>query len=661
MTSSDGGYEKYARRLIAQSPLSMWLSDNKGTLVDINGPCCTLFNVSEAEVVGKYNLFEDNIISKQGHMPAVSAVFKEAKVASFLTEYDSSKLANIEIPHGAKATLLVTIYPIVDDDGIVTNAVVQHIDKTNLDSIALAESEKRFKQFMDHVPGAVFMKDANGRVLFMNKFLQDLLGNPKQWYGKTTEQLIAGPVGEAMAKADGDALKQGYLAIEEQLPGPDGKLNYYKTRKFAIPKKDGSSLLGGISIDITAEKKAEMDQLEFERNLLESQRLESLGLLAGGIAHDFNNLLMAVVGNLDLALMDISSNSPARFSLDEAKKAARRATELTRQMLAYAGKGRFKTSLTYLADIIKEMVGFLETSIDKKAQLHVSLGSKLPFVEVDVSQIQQVLMNLVINSSESFEGEPGLINISTGLAELKSDELNKLTTGLVKGKDMPLPPGKYVYLEVSDNGCGMDEGVQARLFEPFFTTKFLGRGLGMAAVLGIVKSHRGAILLKSDLGQGTTFRVYIPCSEESAQNVLREEATSELVKGKGGILVIDDESYILAILERMLERLGYEVFTAASGADGISLYEKQRQSIDCIILDLTMPMMNGVEVLASLRNLGYHIPVILASGYNTGAKDHPYAQQGFAAFIKKPIELDILSQTLTSVLTETTEPEKAPA
>ena len=386
----------------------------------------------------------------------------------------------------------------------------------------------------------------------------------------------------------------------------------------------------GIITDVTARKEAETERLNLERRLQETQKLESLGVLAGGIAHDFNNLLVSILGNAELALLDLAPEAPARPTVEQIVLAAHRAADLTRQLLAYAGKGRFVVQPLSLNAIVEEMTHLLHASIPKHVTLQYHLAEGLPAIEADATQIRQVIMNLVVNAAEAIGSEGGVVRIASGMMRADRAYLRSL----VQGDD--LPEGTYVFLEVSDNGRGMDAATQTRIFEPFFTTKATGRGLGLAAVLGIVRGHRGGLRVYSEPGRGSSFKLLLPASGEAVALAERAPPVDPARRGRGGVLLIDDEAEVRAVIARMVARLGFEVAAAADGAAGLALFEAQAARLACVLLDLTMPQIGGVEVFRQMRQRATGVPVVLMSGYNEQDVITQFAGKGLAAFLQKP-------------------------
>jgi PAS domain S-box-containing protein len=401
--------------------------------------------------------------------------------------------------------------------------------------------------------------------------------------------------------------------------------------------------LVGVHADITARKRAEEERASLQVQLLQAQKMESLGVLAGGIAHDFNNLLCGVLGSAELAMLDVPSGHPAVESLEQIRSSSQRATELCRQLLAYAGKGRFVVEPVDLSAVVEGMAQLISVSISKKIVLRYNLEQGLPAVEADATQIRQVVLNLLVNAAEAIGDRSGAITLSTGAMECDREYLQ---TAYI---DQALPVGCYVYLEVADTGCGMNEETRHRLFDPFFSTKFTGRGLGLAATLGIVRGHRGTVKVYSEVGKGTTIKVLFPACDREAIQASREN-TAETWRGRGTVLLVDDEETVRSVGKRMLERLGLEVLLARDGREGIELYRSARERIDLVILDLTMPHMNGEEVFRELRVLRPDVRVILMSGYNEQEVTSRFVGKGLAGFVQKPLQLATFSAILRRTL-----------
>jgi len=424
---------------------------------------------------------------------------------------------------------------------------------------------------------------------------------------------------------------------------PVGELVFFSTKPLLPDEENLLGEIGSTASLVILTVQAEQQRHELETQLQQAQKLESLGLLAGGIAHDFNNLLTAILGHANLALMELAPESPARDSLREIDNAASRAADLCRQMLAYAGKGRFVVEPINLSRLIGEVAHLLHVSISKKVLLRCQLAEGLPAIDADAAQLRQVAMNLVINAAEAIGDAEGVIAISTGVMECNEDYLR---TGQMTE---PPPPGSYVYLEVTDTGCGMDAETRDKIFDPFFTTKFTGRGLGLAAVLGIVRSHRGTLRVESEQGRGTTFRVLLPASAKAVA-LAESRGNFPLWRGKGTVLLVDDEEPIRNVTGRMLERLGFAVLRAGNGIEALDLFIAHAPEVVCVLLDLAMPRMDGEETFRELRRIQPGVRVVLASGFSDQEITQRFRGALPVGFIEKPYRIDSLATKLREAL-----------
>jgi len=382
-----------------------------------------------------------------------------------------------------------------------------------------------------------------------------------------------------------------------------------------------------------------------EQALVESQRHESLGLLAGSIAHDFNNLLVGVLGNASLALTELPGESPAHTVILRIERAARRAAELTHQMLAYAGRGRFVIEPIDLNEVTSELVELLKTTLSPNATLRTELTAELPTIMADPSQVSQVVLNLITNANNSLPEAGGSIVVASGFVEADLDYLND-----AQGISVPRP-GPYVTLEVCDSGSGMDAETQARMFEPFFTTRPEGHGLGLAATLGIVRAHNGAIRVYSEPGRGTTVKVLFPAVPGAAREPTPPRGEMS-VPDAGSVLVIDDTAEVRELARAILEGEGFEVSDAADGPAGVALFEAAPDQINLVLLDLTMPGWDGFETFNRLRAIRPDVRVVLSSGYSNQETTTRFAGKGLAGFLQKPYTVAQLLDCVAEALSD---------
>ncbi len=526
-------------------------------------------------------------------------------------------------------------------------AVFEDVTKQKLADEALRESENRFKSIFDFANDGILLVDIETRKFLMGNmsfcsmfgFLPEEISN----YG-TGDIIPENEKSYVLGLFEKQANREIVVARDVPLKKIDGTIIYADVSSSLI-ELGGKTYICGFFRDITKSKMAEEERRKVEEKLQQTQKLESLGVLAGGIAHDFNNMLMVVLGNAELAQMEISETSPARQRLEDINNVAIKAADLCKQMLAYSGKGRFVVRPIDLSEVVGEMGRMLDVSVSKKAILNYSLEKGLPPIEADAVQIRQIIMNLIINASEAIGEKSGVISVKTGLMECDSKFL------LETQFHGDIGEGPYVYLEIADTGSGMDKDTMEKIFDPFFTTKFTGRGLGLAAVLGIVRGHKGGLRVSSEPGKGTTFRVMFPAvisvpEKTSPENIKK----TDIWKGSGTILLVDDDESIRNLCRLLLERIGFDVLPASDGRNAIEVFNENRNKIRCVILDLTMPHMDGEETFRELIKIDPDIRVIMSSGYNEQEIAQKISGKGFTGFIQKPYSLKNLTDILKKVL-----------
>ena len=390
------------------------------------------------------------------------------------------------------------------------------------------------------------------------------------------------------------------------------------------------------------------DPGQLDEQLLRARKLESLGVLAAGIAHDFNNLLLGVVGNADLVLMELPSDHSVRDSVEQIAQAGLRAADLCRQLLAFSGKGKVLVEPLELTRLVQDLAPLMHMSLGG-AGLRLDLADSLPVVEADATQIRQVVMNLVTNATEAQEDKPGMITLRTRLHDAVHEPLSDPVTGRA------LPAGSYAVIEVEDDGVGMPQDQQSRIFEPFFTTKFMGRGLGLAAVQGIVRAHHGAVTVKSQPLSGSTFAIYLPvvgvrsalAPATAATVPPRRKPAPRKVKH---ILVVDDEKHVLQVAGQLLTAAGFEVSRAEDGANALHILARDPAAVDLVLLDMTMPGLDGLEVLERIRRLRTDLPVLLSSGYGREQVGDVLSADPACGFIQKPYRGQELLESTNAML-----------
>ena len=444
-------------------------------------------------------------------------------------------------------------------------------------------------------------------------------------------------------------LAVGYVVVHHGVASTVGLGEVYSHPGAGWPwaAVHGAFVLAAAGLCIVSWRASEQARIELEvserekleSQLRETQKLESLGLLAGGVAHDFNNLLVGVLGNAALVLQDLPPDSPLRAHVQQIELAGQRAAGLTRQMLAYSGSGRLTMEPVELAPLVAEIAGLAAAGISKQASIVLDLDvDEHATVLGDAGQLSQVVLNLITNAAEALPGGVGSVTVSTGL----------------KTTDQ----GSFVYLEVADTGCGMDEEARARMFEPFYTTKFTGRGLGLAAVDGIVRSHGGRIDVESVVDRGTTCRVLLPTIAQAGPGPGSLRPQAAVASGeRGTVLLVDDEPTVLDVGRQILERNGFDVLTAASGSEAVQLFGSLESPLAAAIVDMNMPGLNGLETMRALRRSADSLPVILTSGYTTEALAHGLPAD--TRFIQKPYANAELVELLRDVIRAETSPTLA--
>ncbi|HXN47720.1 MAG TPA: chemotaxis protein CheB [Bryobacteraceae bacterium] len=499
--------------------------------------------------------------------------------------------------------------------------------------------EARYRRLFEYARDGIVILDAvTGEVLDVNPFTEELLGHRR-------EELVGRKFWEIEAARGTPEVRAALERIRDR-----GAVQFadmgFKTRDGRTIETEfiGTVYPEGDRRVIQLNVRDLTERRKFEREMQHTQKLESLGLLAGGIAHDFNNLLTGIMGNASLLYADMPPDDPARVQLRSIVRASERAADLTRQLLAYAGKGRLRTEQIGLSDLIQEILALIHTSIPRSVGVKLDLAPDLPPIEADPAQLQQLIMNVVINGAEAIgEGNTGTVQIKTGLRNLTAREIHDNFAAEA------LSPGSYLWLEIEDTGSGMDEATKARIFDPFFTTKFTGRGLGLAAVSGIVKANHGAIRVYSTPGRGTSFYILFPAAKNKPAARPAEPAPKPS-RGSGTILVIDDESVVHEAARPMLEKSGFQVLVAESGQAAADLLQAEAGRVSLVILDLTMPGVSAEQAFDLLRGISPRVPILLASGYDEAEASARSGGRLFAGFIHKPFDLDRLLDAVNSAL-----------
>jgi PAS domain S-box-containing protein len=489
----------------------------------------------------------------------------------------------------------------------------------------LRESEEKFSLFMDYLPASVFIKDAEGRTLYVNKHMRESLG-AHEWIGKTTLEIYPQHIAEPMIADDEKTISAGYHMIVENVPHVDGSYHIYQTQKFAIKRIGKAPLLGGLALDITESKRAEKETKSLQAQLLHAQKMKAIGQLAGGVAHDFNNILTAIIGYGSLLQAKMAANDPLRVNVDHILQSAGKAAQLTQSLLAFSRKQVLDMKPVRFNGIIAGQEQFLRRIIGEDIEMMTILRGNA-VIMADSGQIEQVLMNLAANARDAMP-KGGRLTIETDLSDMTDAYISTHGFGV---------PGTYVVVSITDTGMGMDEETKQKIFEPFFTTKEVGRGtgLGMAIVYGIIKQHNGFINVYSIVGKGTTFKIYLPVYRGQVEQKEKTVAASPKINGTETILFAEDDTTLRTFYRDILSEHGYTVVTAEDGDDAIRKFLERKDAIQICVIDVIMPKKSGKDVYNEIQKIKSGTKVIFSSGYTADK----VLQEGLPAeseFIAKP-------------------------
>ena len=633
--------EERLRLQIERMPIALILWDHDFKVMTWNPAAESTFGYSAEEALGRHPY---GLIVSQESQPIVDEIWGR------LIEGDTTahSLNENKTKDGSSIICSWTNTPLKNYEGRIIGvlSMVQDITENKHAEEALRQSEAKFRDLVDMLPQIVFETDVKGNLTFVNQNAFNTFGYTKDDVasGLNATQMIAPKDRDRAAdrirqimRSPGDVLGSEYSAIKKD--GTEFPVIIYSTGFL----RDGSPAgFRGLMIDITDRKRAEEDRKSLQAQLIQAQKMEAIGTLAGGIAHNFNNILMGVQGRTSLMKMGKNPSEPDYEHLKGIEEYVKNAVELTRDLLGYARGGKYEVKHTDLNILIKHenrMFGRTKREI----RVHEKYEKDLWTVEVDQSQIKQALLNLYVNAWQAMPGE-GDLYIQTENATFDKEYI----------KPFDITPGRYVKVTVTDTGAGMDAATRERIFDPFFSTKDVGHGsgLGLASVYGIIKNHGGFINVYSERGEGATFNIYLPASEREAEEEGPDPKRHEIHYGQGSILLVDDEDMIVEVGKAMLEKLGYRAIIARSGQEALNLYEKQREDIDLVILDMIMPGMGGGETYDRLREIDGDVKVILSSGYSIEGKAKEIMDRGCSGFIQKPFGMEELSRKVREALDE---------
>ncbi len=524
------------------------------------------------------------------------------------------------------------------------------IDEYEAVHLLLQESEQNFRTIIEVSPIPLAMNDKHGNIFFLNKAFTQTFGytmsdipTVEEWWPRAYPEaqyrqrvIDTWQQNLGMAKKTGDP----FSPMEIHVTCKDSSVRTVLCSAAALEENFAGNHLV-VFYDITELKKVDKERLSLEKQLHQAQKMESLGVLAGGIAHDFNNILAVI-----MCYSSLGQHKPEKAAglMPEIEKATERGAVLCRQMLAYAGKTQFVQSHVDVTALLDEMLGMLKSSLPLNVTIKPYLSGDLPAIEGDAGQLRQVAVSLIMNSSEAIGEEQGYIRVALTKTTITAEQPEKDYTGKA------ISPGQYLCLEVTDSGCGMDEETVSRLFEPFYTTKFVGRGLGMSAVLGIITAHKGAVQLQSRQGRGTTFKVYLPARfSDSTEEPLQQTAPAPWF-GSGTILLVEDEPQLLEVAKALLETLGFSVIAATNGVEALEQFRTNAADIRLVLTDIGMPLMNGYQLLAELKKINPKLPIVVSSGFGDTIVTSKIDPGDMAGMISKPYSYDQLREVLKGVV-----------
>jgi two-component system cell cycle sensor histidine kinase/response regulator CckA len=598
--------ERY-RSIVENVSDAFIIHDTRRRILDVNENACRLYGYSREELIGG-----DLRLVTNEESPAwiedISRRLLSERALVFETEAIRKDGTVIPIEVSAR---IVTL----EGNGVI-QSFVRDITARREAVKTMRESEALLRTLMDNMAAGVMIVDAQTHVVEkVNPATVELVGMPAgQIEGRCCHTFICPDEEHACPVTDlGQEVDRSDRVV---FRADGGTIPVIKSVKRI--SLGGRDKLLETFIDITDRKRAAEERRKLEEQVRQTQKFESLGILAGGIAHDFNNILTTVLGNAELALMETA--------------------------LAYSGKASFLREPIDLRTLVAEMTDLLASSVSRKVVVRLRLEDGMPLVLADPSQVRQVVMNLLINASEAIGEGNGEIEVSAGAA--RYDEAYLRATELSE----ELPPGLYVRLEVADTGCGMSAETRARIFEPFYTTKFKGRGLGLAAVLGIVRSHKGALKVASEPGRGTRFTMLFPAHQPAGGSGPAGKGNGQSAESwSGTLLLVDDEESLRTVGSQMLARLGFSVLTASDGGEALEIYRRKSRDIDVVVLDLTMPRMDGAEALAEIRRIDPRARVILASGHSEEDVAGRFADQELSGILQKPYTMAKLRELMRGI------------
>jgi len=624
-------------KLFEQSPDPIFVETLDGEVLDVNPAACALHRCKREDLIGS----------------SVAALVPESEREPVLASFLSWASGELTAFDGWSHTLDGRNIPVeirgcrIDFSG--RPAILLHVRdmserKRSFDS--LRDARDFAESLIQNTPTLLIGLDASGVIRLFNRFAEQLTGyaSPQVVGRLLFEKFVPPHLAADASRRFHQFVKEGQPSEwESPLVTRDGAVRTIAWRHTKITDSHYGEMIIATGVDLTDQREIERSRTLLEGKLLEAQKLESLGVLAGGVAHDFNNLLTTILGNASLIKLELGGDLPQREQLEAIEETALQAADLCKQLLDYAGRGSFQRQSIDINLLIQQMRAMLNLSVAKNILLQLDLDATLPLISADPAQIRQIVMNLVINASEAIGEKDGVISLRTSVSTCSRRDLDLSLHGA------ELRAGTYVQLTVSDNGCGMSEAVRNHIFDPFFTTKFTGRGIGLAAVSGIVRSHGGCIDVQNNAEEGATFRVDFPIAPIQTAPPVAEPLPDNDWSYAGPGLFVDDEESVRMLGERLLESFGCEVLTAADGLEAVEVYAAHSNRIRFVVLDVTMPRMSGRDAFQQIRQQNPTVPVLFISGY-ANAIDQAQLDEN-TDFLAKPFRMEEFRGRLRRLLT----------
>ncbi len=618
-------------KVVEGSPFGMVMVDRKGAFVYMNPGFRTLFGYDLSDVPDGRTWFRKAYPDKAYRRTVIAVWLSDCALGR--TEAHPARTFSVTCRDGSTKVVSFIVVPLESGEYLLTCRDITDIARAEE---ALRESEERFRLLAEEAPLGISLMREDLTTEYVNPGFTRI-------FGYTVEDVPDKATWFEKAYPD-PAYRDAVIATWTDDVARCVNQGTVMEKTFTVRCKDGHDRIINFKAQFMANGKHFViyeditEKKRLESQFIEAQKMEAIGTLAGGIAHDFNNLLMGIQGYTSLMLLDTAQDHGHYGKLKSIEDLVKSGAELTRQILGFARGGRYQVKTVDLNEVVeKSSTMFGRTK--REIRIHLKLSSRLKAVEVDRGQIEQALLNIYVNAWQAMP-MGGDLYLQTENADLDSAFVHPYGEAA----------GSYVKISVTDTGVGMDEGTRKRIFEPFFTTKTMGRGtgLGLASVYGIVKGHHGIILCESEPGQGTTFTIYLPASDKVAEE--EPEPIGHTFRGSGTILLVDDQEPIREVGAQLLASLGYAVLTAGSGEEAIHIYEKERERIDLVILDMIMPGLGGGETFNALQRIDGNVRVILSSGYSMDGQARQILDRGCVAFIQKPFTISQLSEILTTAL-----------